>query len=88
VSLEDRLDDRLDGAPGDGSLSLSKRWKQNQREQEAAVFESIADQIEQGLLKIKGEAKPDDVAARLRKRAEGTRNGTDRMRRRSRKPDG
>lgn len=84
--LEDRIDSRLQA---DSDLSaeeppqgLADRWKMNKREMEAAVFDSIADQIEKGLLKIRGAADADDVVDRLRGRANGTREGTDRMKRR------
>lgn len=83
--LEDRIDSRLQADPDlnadEPPQGLADRWKMNKREMEAAVFDSIADQIEAGLLKIRG-AKKDDVADRLRTRADGCREGTDRMKRR------
>jgi hypothetical protein len=83
--LEDRIDSRLQ-ADADLSVDeppqgLADRWKMNRREMEAAVFDNIADQIEAGLLKVRG-VKKADVVDRLRGRADGTREGTDRMKRR------
>jgi len=83
--LEDRIDSRLQADPDlnadEPPQGLADRWKMNRRQMEAAVFDSVADQIEAGLLKIRG-AKKDDVVERLRGRADGTREGTDRLKRR------
>jgi len=83
--LEDRIDSRLQG---DAELSadeppqgLADRWKMNKREMEASVFDSVADQIEAGLLKISGASSADEAIDRLRGRANGCREGTDRMKR-------
>lgn len=82
MSLEDRLDERLvEPSAEDGPLGLAERWKLNRRQRDAAIFDEIADQIETGLLKIKG-PPPNKVVARLRERAEGVRAGTDKLRRR------
>ena len=81
--IEDRLDSRLQSnADLDEPKGLAQRWKSNRRDMEAAAFDNIADQIEAGLLRISGDPTAADVVDRLRGRAEGTRNGTDRMHRR------
>lgn len=80
--LEDRIDPRLQAdEPGEPPSGLADRWKMNRREREAAVFDDVADQIEEGLLRVSG-VDPADVVERLRTRAEKTRDGKDRMRRR------
>jgi hypothetical protein len=82
--LEDRIDSRLQADPDlsadEPPQGLADRWKMNKREMEASTFDSIADQIEAGLLKIRG-LKSDEVIDRLRGRADGCREGTDRMKR-------
>lgn len=79
MSLEDRLDPRLSDP---GSPGIADRWKQVRRERDAEVFDSVADQIEAGLLRIRG-TDPDAVKERLRTRADGVREGTDRLRRKT-----
>lgn len=82
--LEDRIDSRLQADPDlsadEPPQGLADRWKMNKREMEASTFDSIADQIEAGLLKIRG-LTSDEVIDRLRGRADGCREGTDRMKR-------
>jgi hypothetical protein len=82
--LEDRIDSRLQADPDlnadEPPQGLADRWKMNKREMEASTFDSIADQIEAGLLKIRG-LKEGEVIDRLRGRANGCREGTDRMKR-------
>lgn len=78
--LEDRLDPRLQEPD---VASLADRWKQNKRNREAQAFDDVADQIEQGLLKVRGVPKT-DVLDRLRERADKTRKGQDRHRRKAR----
>lgn len=78
--LDDRLDLRLSEVAD--PTSLANRWKQTKRTREAAAFDDVADQIEAGLLKIRG-TEADGVVGRLRTRAENTRRGTDRHRRKA-----
>jgi hypothetical protein len=78
--LEDRVDERIvkEAEPP----ALAARWKTTARNRDAAAFDAVADQIEAGLLKVRG-VEPESVVTRLRTRAEGVREGTDRYRRRS-----
>jgi hypothetical protein len=74
VTLEDRLDPRLQNASS-SSGGLAARWKSTKRERAAASYDSVADMIEAGLVRIRG-ADPDEVIGRLRGKADGTRDGS------------
>lgn len=82
--LEDRLVDAVQSAPDVAELAtpedtrgLARRWGMTRRERQAEAFDAAADQIEAGLVKIKG-ADPAVVLERVRTRADKIRAGTDR----------